>query len=338
VLVNLLGNAVKFTERGGVAVRVSSRDGEGLAPRLCVEVEDTGPGIDAAKVDDLFHPFAQTRVGIYARGGTGLGLALSREFARLLGGDVTVESRVRQGSTFRLDLPVGIGRPPPEDAPRPRGRVVGVIGTERRARVLLIDDDRDDRRWVCQLLEQVGFDVREAAPGADALTRLEEWRPVLVLVNPGEAGVDGYSAIRALRAQPAGRRAALVALTSSRYEDALDGITEAGADGVLSKPLREDAILEEIRNQLGVEYTYADPPPPERSSQVPNLLATRHERVRSLPAPLVESLRAAAHIADYDRFTELLARVPDQHADVAEALRELVEQYAYEQIETILVG
>jgi len=215
---------------------------------------------------------------------------------------------------------------------------VGMVGTERRARILLIDDDRDDRRWVCQLLEQVGFDVREADRGIEAFTRLEEWRPLLVLMSLGEPGTDHYSAIRAFRSQPAGRRAALVAVTSSTFEEVRDSITEAGADGVLSKPFREGEVLEEIRKQLGVEYTYADPPPPERSSQVPNLLATRHERVRSLPAPLVEGLRAAAHVADYDRFTELLAQIPAQHVEVADALRELVEQYAYEQIETILEG
>src|SRR6185437_11529030 len=117
MLVNLIGNAIKFTEKGGIVVRLLVRPEGAIEQRLVIEVEDTGPGISEHELKDLFRPFAQTRVGIEARGGTGLGLALSREFARLMGGDVTVESRVGKGSVFRVDIPLELAPPPSASRP-----------------------------------------------------------------------------------------------------------------------------------------------------------------------------------------------------------------------------
>ena len=126
ILVNLLGNAVKFTEAGGVVLRVLAVGGDPSAARLLVEVEDTGPGIDAAEVGRLFRPFAQVRAGIYAQGGTGLGLALSRDFAQLMGGDVTLESRPSVGSVFRLEIPLELADTPASERLAPSSRGLGI--------------------------------------------------------------------------------------------------------------------------------------------------------------------------------------------------------------------
>ncbi len=333
VLGNLLSNAVKFTEHGSVQARTFSIPGDPGAPRLVVEVEDTGVGIAAHEMDELFRPFAQARVGILAQGGTGLGLAISRELARLLGGDITVESRAGKGSTFRLEIPYELGHAPSSKRTPPRGRVLRTVGAG--VRVLVVDADPDNRSWVQRLLEQVGFDVRGASQGDDALAHFREWHPHLVLMDM-HVPAQGQAAIRAIRAEPTGRRAAVVAISSSAFEEDLDVLTGAGADGVLCKPCREGDLLEEIRKQLGIEYTYADPPPPERISQVPEFLASRQEHLARLPSSLVAELRAAAHAADYDRFKELVARIPPGCEAAAAALGELVEEYAYEQIEAIL--
>jgi PAS domain S-box-containing protein len=327
VLVNLLSNAVKFTEHGAVAVRVRIVPGAAPAARLVVEVEDTGKGIDALDVNELFRPFAQVKVGIHAHGGTGLGLAISREFARLMGGDIAVESRLGKGSTFRLEIPVEIGHTRASEPTLRRGRVVSVAGAPGRVRILLVDDDHQDRSWMRQLLAQVGFDVAAVDRGPEALVRLHDWRPLLVLVDVHDPA-HAHDTIRAFRAEPAGRRAAVVALVSGAADE--EGVEEAGADGVLRKPCREGELFDEIQKQLGIEYTYGDPAP-ERSSNVPGA-----EDVRWLPAALVAELRAAVHVADYDRFTDLLVGLPAEHAAVGEALKELVGRYAYDQIEAIL--
>jgi PAS domain S-box-containing protein len=339
VLVNLLGNAVKFTERGGVTARIIvQRRPEGDA-QIVAEIEDTGPGIDPEEAVGLFRPFAQARVGILAQGGTGLGLALSREFARLMGGDITVQSHIGQGSVFRLQIPVEIGAvsttyvPPP-----PRGRVMGVAGEERRRRILLVDDDEDNRSWTQRLLAQMGFDIREATNGVEALARFDEWRPHLVLMDMNMPVMDGYAAIRAIRSRPSGRGTAIVAVTASAFDEERDAIFEAGADGWLRKPCLEGELLEEIRKQLGIEYHYAQASATERPSLLPTLMTHSHEYVQALPVPLVSALREAVQVADYERLTELLLQIPIEHAAVAEALRELVDRYEYEELDAILRG
>jgi PAS domain S-box-containing protein len=338
ILVNLVGNAVKFTGEGGVTVRAEARHGQAGDVRMTVEVEDTGPGIGHEKLDELFRPFAQARVGIHAQGGTGLGLALSREFARLLGGDITLESRPGQGSVFRLEIPIEVGSAPAHEPATPRGRVMGVAGAARRVRILVVDDESDNRGWLRQLLEQVGFEIREAGNGAEALACFDAWRPHLVLIDMHMPIMDGFAAMRAIRARPSGRRAAIVGISSSTFEEEHDTILEAGADGVVRKPCCEPELLEEIRKQLGIEYSYGEAPPPERISELPDFAAMRTDLARTLPAELVIELRSAARVADYDRLKELVAEIPAEHAALASALGDLVEVYGYEQIEGLLKG
>jgi CheY-like chemotaxis protein len=213
---------------------------------------------------------------------------------------------------------------------------MSVVGVERRVRILVIDDDHDSRSWMRQLLEQVGFDVREAGGEAEASAGFDAFRPDLVLLDVHHPVADSYATMRSIRALPAGRRSAIVVITSSTFDEEHDSIVEAGADGVLRKPCREAELLEEIRKQLGIEYSYAEAAPPERVSQVPDFLAMRHTHVLKLPPSLVAELRTAAHVADYDRLKDLLHQLPAEHAAVADVLRELVEQYGYDQIEAIL--
>jgi PAS domain S-box-containing protein len=336
VVINLLGNAVKFTTEGGITVRVLVRRDHAGAARMLIEVEDTGPGIGAEKVRGLFQPFAQGRVGIQAQGGTGLGLALSREFARLMGGDITVDSRVSKGSLFRLDLPIEVGNLIAPERAAPKGRVMGVVGGDRRVRILLVDDEDDNRAWLRRLLELVGFEVHEGKNGVEALTEYDAWRPHLVLMDMHMPVMDGYATTRAMRARPTGRRPTIIAVTAAAFDEERDAIFEAGADGVLSKPCREADLLEEIRKHLGIEYHYGEEPTPVRSSQVPEVMAMRHEHLRKLPPGLVDELRAAALAADYDSLKALVEQIPAEDGAVREALRELADRYAYDEIQAVL--
>jgi|HubBroStandDraft_6_1064221.scaffolds.fasta_scaffold60329_1 signal transduction histidine kinase/DNA-binding response OmpR family regulator len=331
VLVNLLGNAVKFTERGGVSARLSvgRRDG---GDRLLVEIEDSGPGITADEMRGLFQPFAQARAGVEAQGGTGLGLALSRELARLMGGDVTVESRVGEGSVFRFEMPIEVALPPSPVSRTPRsGRVLGIASGAPPPRILIVDDHRENRTWMRKLLSQIGFDVREAPSGAEALTVFDAWAPHAVLMDLHMPRMDGFSAMRAIRARPAGRDTAIIAVTASAFDDTRDAIYEAGADGWLRKPCREAQILDELTRLIGVQYHHVTPD--VRSLSPQPMEVVRVEPRERLPAKLVEALRSAARIADHDRLTELVGAIPAEHAAIAEDLRVLLGRYAYDEIE-----
>jgi two-component system sensor histidine kinase/response regulator len=331
----LLGNAVKFTEHGTVTMRALLRRVEAGAPRMVVEVEDTGTGIGAEKLEVLFHPFAQARVGIVAQGGVGLGLAISQEIARSMDGDIAVESQVGQGSVFRLDIPIEVISTRAPEAPAPVGRVLGIVGGAR-LRALVVSGGREQRSWMGLLLEQVGFDVREEDHGPKVLEQLDAWQPHLVLMDVRAPAAAATATTRAIRARPGSPTTVIVALASNTFDEDRYGLTEAGADGILRRPCREGDLLEEVRARLGIQYTYSERPPSERAPAVPSLLAMRQE-LRRLPAPLVEELRAVAHIADSERLTALVAQIPDQGSPVTRALRVLVEQYAYDQIEAVLV-
>jgi PAS domain S-box-containing protein len=336
VFVNLVGNAVKFTERGSIAVRVAHKRSARSEGRLVVEVEDTGPGISPDKLGGLFQPFAQVRVGNVAQGGTGLGLALSRELARVMGGDVTVKSTTGEGSVFRFEAPA----PPTSTTltvrPLPRGPVVAVAAQAGLVRILIVDEDDADRSWMRRLLERIGFDVQECASGIVALAAFPSYRPHLVLVDAHASAASGASALRAFRELPAGRKTALVALVPPSPDDGRDSLVEGGADGVLRKPVREAELLDEIRKQIGIDYSYGEVVSPR-----PTLLPGSSLGVDSatlLPRALRADLLRAARIADYDWLMDLIANVPLAQADLGAALRALVEAYAYEAIEQLLSG
>jgi two-component system sensor histidine kinase/response regulator len=333
VLVNLLGNAMKFTQRGGVVVRVDSRPTRAGGQELAADVADTGPGIAAAEIGELFRPFAQTRTGIDAQGGTGLGLALSREFARLMGGDITVESAVGAGSVFRFAIPIEVVEQPPSPRAAPSSRrVVGLFGEGSPPRVLTVDDHEENRVWLSLLLQQIGFDVRRAANGAEALDVFDTWAPHVVLMDLHMPVMDGFTAMRAIRARPAGRATAIVAVTASAFDDTREAIFEAGADGWLRKPVHEAQVLAEIERLIGVQYRYLAPYVRSLSPAQP-MRAVRPGAAAPLPPGLRESMRDAARAADFDGLRELIETIPPEAAAVAAELRELLDRYAYEGIE-----
>jgi signal transduction histidine kinase len=335
VLVNLLGNAMKFTREGGVTVRFRVEPAE-AAPRLIVEVEDTGPGIEPEDFDRLFEPFVQARAGVQARGGTGLGLALSREFARLMGGDVTVQSRVGHGSVFSLEIPVELGDGPATSPPAPRsGRVVGILPQSLPVRVLVVDDDDDSRSWLRQLLQQVGFDVREAINGIEAVAWADQWLPHLVLMDINMPLMDGYAAMRAIRVLARLPRPVILAVTAVAFDESGREIFEAGADGWLRKPCREDALLDEIHKRLGVEYRHSAPP--ERSAspwRFPAVVAV--DTAPCLPPALAAGLHAAAQAGDYEHLSELITGMPPSCAHLVGQLMRYAERFDYEGLEAFL--
>src|SRR5207302_6160533 len=175
VFINVLGNAVKFTEQGGIGLRVRADRESATGPFLQVEIEDTGPGISADDQDKLFRHFEQTKTGQQAGTGTGLGLAISREFVRLMGGAITVNSQVGKGSVFAIHLPLKEGEAQAVQAKdRPR-HVLSLQPGQAACRVLIADDTEDNRQLLAQLLAPVGFEIRLATNGVEAVQEFAEW-------------------------------------------------------------------------------------------------------------------------------------------------------------------
>ncbi|HEX7988037.1 MAG TPA: ATP-binding protein [Duganella sp.] len=255
VLLNLLGNAIKFTDRGAVRLRVSplpaaAGDAPDLA-RLRFEVLDEGVGIDPVHLDTIFEPFEQVGEAARRAGGTGLGLAISRQLVRQMGGDVKVDSAPGRGSRFWFDVPV-----PVVDAPGAAidgGDVpAGYLGP--RKTLLVVDDVATNRALLRDLLGTLGFRIVEADNGVSALRQAKIEPPDLVLMDMVMPDMDGIETTRRLRAEPGGAHTpVLIISASSTPEEGVRAIT-AGADAFLAKPIDQQALLAEIGARLKLQW------------------------------------------------------------------------------------
>src|SRR5450755_1749843 len=260
VFINVLGNAVKFTEQGGIGLRVRT-DCEAMPePFLQVEIEDTGPGISPEDQDKLFRHFEQTKTGQQAGTGTGLGLAISREFVRLMGGDITVSSQVGRGSIFIIHLPLTEGEAQAVQAKDKPRHVVSLQPGQAKCRVLIADDIEDNRQLLAQLLAPVGFELRLATNGEEAVKEFREWRPHLILMDFRMPVMDGHEAIRRIRGMAGGKELKIIAVTASAMDENRQELIKIGADDFISKPFRDVELFQKIHAHLGVEYVYAEHP------------------------------------------------------------------------------
>jgi PAS domain S-box-containing protein len=273
ILINLIGNAIKFTDSGHILVRVDVRNlpenivkiaGEiSEIPRcLCFEVEDTGAGISEAEVLTLFQPFVQTDSGKRSQEGTGLGLSISYNYVRLMGGQMFVISKVGEGSTFRFHIPVKsldlFSVDSQAQSPR---RVIG-LESNQVYRILIAEDMRLNRQLLTRILSPLGFEVREVTNGQDAIAVWQDWSPHLIWMDvrmPTMNGQEAASAIRELetiRNIPKSQKVQIVALTASLVELREEDLFLNGFDGILSKPFTEDKVFDRMAEHLNLKYTY----------------------------------------------------------------------------------
>jgi PAS domain S-box-containing protein len=333
VFINVLGNAVKFTEQGGIDLRVRA-DHEGASgPVLQVEIEDTGPGISPEEQDKLFRHFEQTTTGRQAGTGTGLGLAISQEFVRLMGGAITVTSQVGRGSVFVIQLPLVEGEAQAAQAKdRPR-RVLRLQPGQAVCRVLIADDVEDNRQLLAQLLASVGFEIRLATNGAEAVLEFERWRPHLILMDFRMPVMDGREAIRQIRALPGGKEPKVIAVTASAMDENRQDLMAIGADDFIGKPYREVELFQKIHSHTGVEFVYAEDPTATGQEESGNLTP---ESLKGWPQDLLQRMREAVITADLD---QLLAEIQEAEASdprIAQGLRRLAEGFQYQKLLDLL--
>jgi PAS domain S-box-containing protein len=325
ILINLIGNAIKFTNTGSVRCSVVARRETDVPLWLTVDVEDTGPGVPPSETERIFHPFEQTEAGASA-GGTGLGLAISREFARLMGGDITLDSKVGRGSRFRLEAPVAVGTSGEATPVALRRRVLGIRPGLGPFHILVADEQSESRLLLVEMLKAVGFGTREAASGEEAVTLATEWSPEAILMDLHKPDTEGLQAIRSLRAMVPRRHIPIIVMSASAFEDDRRQALDAGASDFVRKPIRESELLEKIRAVLDIEYVYFTDLP--RQDAAPGGGPTDSGRL-CLPARTVEQLRQAIDSADYDRIIAILDAMADTTPEAATELRTIVERFDY---------
>jgi len=254
VLLNLLGNAVKFTDRGSVCFRVGSEACGNSRVRLRFEVADTGIGISESDAQRIFDPFHQVRQRNRPIEGTGLGLAISRRLVSLLSGTLSVASTPSQGSTFVVELEATLGD---MAAPRATHAAVSILGYNgRRRRILVADDKGDNRQILGRLLQSLGFEVDEAENGARAVDLAAERLPDLIFMDLVMPVKDGFEAIRELRERGGDlARTPIVAVSASAFENTRADSTRAGCDAFIAKPVRLDEVISVLTRLLNIEWT-----------------------------------------------------------------------------------
>ncbi|WP_437603845.1 AAA family ATPase [Sorangium sp. So ce590] len=292
VLLNLLGNAIKFTERGAVSLHVEALEESVPAGRMVrFRVEDTGPGIASEHLSRIFEPFEQVGEQSARSEGTGLGLAITKKLVEQMGGAVEVQSEVGVGSVFTVTLPLAEVQPAasPGDA-RGWDTIVGYRG-ERRT-ILIVDDNADNRAVARGLLGPLGFDLCEADGGEAALRMGALHAPALVLMDVYMRGMDGYETARRLRLVPELRRTVIVASSASVSEAERQKCARAGCDDFLPKPIQASALLDRISRLLGIEWLRREEAPsPDSPAEVP----TDGEPLAPPPAEELALLSALAN-------------------------------------------
>ena len=332
VLINLLNNAIKFTEAGQVTLRVRTQDAP-LGLRLFFDVEDTGPGIAGPEQAALFDAFVQAAAGQRAQEGTGLGLPISQGYVRLMGGEITVESEVGRGSTFGFDIRIKRGEVAAIQTPQPGRRAVGLEPDQPVYRILVVEDQVESRKLLCKMLEPMDFEIREAVNGQEGLKVWEAWAPHLIWMDMQMPVMDGYEATRRIKATAKGQDTVVAALTASAFEENRTQAMLSGCDDFVRKPYREEEIFDVMAKHLGVRFVYeaeSRPVPAELEAEKPATLTP--EALSILPVEEIRALYQAALRADQDLISNLLAQIEVEHADLAGVLKTLVHDFRFDEI------
>ncbi len=317
ILVNLIGNSVKFTQNGQITLKVDSKK----SGYLNFSVSDTGIGIPADRLDEIFTPFRQAHTGAQQAPGTGLGLSISSEYARLMGGELQVSSVPDQGSCFSFSLPYEAA--PDLDERQDDEPALLAIESGRLLKLLIVDDRADNRQLLHELLAPLGFQLFEAENGQEAITLWQQESPDLILMDLAMPVLDGISATRMLR-QEYGAQTPIIALTANAFEDTRSDALHAGVDDFIAKPFPRRELLRIIRLRLGLQTAPENPSASSTPVQNAELV---------LPSSQWrEQFRETLRSLDPAAIEEHLLDVRDSHPVFYEKVRRWVEMFAFTEI------
>ena len=344
VLMNLLGNAVKFTEQGRVALYANyAVEGEvNGRPLLIFTVIDTGPGIPPQDVKLIFVPFMQSVSGAQLPEGTGLGLSISRQFALLMGGDLTVDSVWGEGSRFTLTIPAQPVEPAEMIAPMPTRQVMGLAPGQPVYRLLIVDDQETNRLLLRRLLEPLGFALREAADGQTALDIWQSWQPHLIWLDMRMPAPDGYEVTRRIKAATQGQATLIIAVTASAMTEDEAIILAEGCDDYIRKPFREEALWAALEKHLGVRFVYEETAvtATEGTAMETAVVALSEtelsQQLAALPAEQKTQLQQAARLGDLDRLLTIAARLETCNPALAAALATMANNFEHDRLLTLM--
>ncbi|NOR68137.1 MAG: PAS domain S-box protein, partial [Methylomarinum sp.] len=326
VLVNLLGNAIKFTEQGNVSLHVSCTDIEGDEFILNYTVTDSGVGIAESKLQQIFKPFEQAGKTVGLSGGTGLGLAISHKFAKLLDGDITVKSQLNQGSCFCFSVKTSTGVSVETKRIMNDQYVIGLKSAHNNLRVLAVDDHPLNLDVLQKILSPLGFQIKLADSGEQAIEIFQHWCADIVLMDVVMPGIGGPEAVKQIRALPGGDKASIFMVTASALDEQVRQIKNGGyVDTVIKKPFKIKELLDAIAIYSQVEYEYET-----LKTEIADSAILTKDMLLNIPADLLEQLRVAVLIGDTKQLNFLLELVEPYAPEVAKKLSECIKNYEFD--------
>ncbi len=354
ILMNMLKNAIKFTDKGRVSVRIKNGEQskiEKLKSQIIFEVEDTGSGIAPDELDTLFEAFVQTTSGKQAQEGTGLGLPISRKFIELMGGDISVLSEPGHGSVFKFDVQIILAQADAVRSNQPFRRVIGLEPDQASYRILIVDAEQDNRQFPLKLLELLGFDFREVRNGKEAVELWKTWSPHLIWMDMQMSFMDGSEAAKQIRKLETRDlvletgysdyhtpdfkgRTVIIAMTEKDMDQEQAMALSTDCDDFLCMPLHEADIFDMMQKHLGVQYVYDEETDLLNSarSEQDNRNALTKAAIAALPAHLLRKLEWPAITADIEQLFSIIYEISMFDTDIADALTRLVDNFDYGEI------
>ena len=325
---------------------------------LQFEIEDTGVGIAPEELGNVFKAFVQTASGQKTQKGTGLGLTISRQFVRLMGGEIVVESQLELGTTFKFEIPVGAVYPADIPAPQINREVMGLEPNQPCYRILIVDDREDNRQLLVKMLSPLGFKLQQASNGCEAIEVWETWHPHLILMDVRMPVMDGYEATQEIKLRIQQREQEqqgngemsislsdspipkIVALTASTIEGRRSFALLIGCDDFISKPFRKTDIFDTLKKHLGVSYIYSNSADfistGDRSNQSDSTSNAVLAYLPKLPAEWVENMKQVIRSADFDLIARTIEEIRDAHPEFAEILQGHLGNFDYQKILNLL--
>ncbi|MEL7036965.1 MAG: CHASE2 domain-containing protein [Cyanobacteria bacterium J06592_8] len=342
VLINLIGNGIKFTKQGSISVTVRSQPlavkEDKYSHALYFEVKDTGAGIAPEDLEGLFEAFTQTEVGQKAEEGTGLGLPISRKFIQLMGGNLTVSSVLGEGTTFKFDIKVSLANADDISTPASERRVIGIAENQPIYRILVVDDQSENRQLLLKLLTPLGFKLREAVNGSDAVNQWESWQPDLILMDMRMPVMDGRDATqhireqeRQLEMQENEKQVVIIGLTASTLKEEQEALLGVGCDEILYKPFQENVLLERMATNLGIRYLYEESADTMVTSPV-DVDSLTPENLQVMPPDWIKQLHQAASAGDDEQLDNLIQDIPEDYPSLRKGLNNLIVRYDFRKI------
>ena len=341
-LMNLIGNAIKFTENGGVTVRIKKNPEVVKISEVCTlvfEVEDTGPGIAPDEINSLFEAFTQTETGLLSGEGTGLGLPISQKFVQIMGGDITVVSEIGKGAVFSFWIQAETARDTvPEDEP-PERRVIALEAGQPRYRILIVDDIESNRLLLLNMLAFPGLKLREAENGEEAVAIKEKWQPHLILMDMRMPVTDGYTAtkkIRNVESRTVGfhsiSHCTIIAMTANVLGNERDAALAAGCDDLIWKPFTDSQIFNMMHRHIGMRFVYVEETDSHVTelSETDKLKAFTPEALGALPQELLAELKHVVLLGYAKKVTYLINNIRSYNTALADALTILNTGYRYD--------